>query len=140
MKVLFVAGFGPIVPDDRLAEAAELYSDALGLSFQRTGEYLHTEDIEGVKHFALWPLSQAAESCFGESRWPEDIPAPQGWLEFDVDDMHDATEELKGRGYRLLVANRMEAWGQAVTRFLSPEGLLVGLAHTPWLREEGPEN
>jgi len=136
MKVLFVAGFGPIVPDDLLSKAGDLYGDALGLQFQRTGAYLHTEDIEGVKHFALWPLSQAAESCFGVPVWPQGLPVPQGWLEFDVADIAEATAELVSRGYQLLISDRLEPWGQAVTRFLSPEGLLVGLTHTPWLRED----
>ena len=30
-----------------------------------TNGYLHTGGLDGVKHFALWPLAQAAESCFG---------------------------------------------------------------------------
>jgi hypothetical protein len=29
-------------------------------------------------------------------------------------------------------------WGQTLARLLSPEGLLVGLAHTPWMREQPP--
>jgi hypothetical protein len=54
-KVLFVAGFGPIVKD--AAESHKFYLDALGLSFERHGDYLHTQKLKGVKHFALWPLS-----------------------------------------------------------------------------------
>jgi hypothetical protein len=27
--------------------------------------YFHTEELKGIKHFALWPLSQAAQPCFG---------------------------------------------------------------------------
>jgi len=34
----------------------------------------------------------------------------------------------------LLVSEKVEPWGQTVTRMLSPEGLLVGLNYTPWLR------
>ena len=41
--------------------------------------------------------------------------------------------ELRG-GYQLLVDTRKEPWGQTVTRLLSPEGLLVGITHTPWMR------
>ncbi|MGF6303006.1 hypothetical protein OKW43_005763 [Paraburkholderia sp. WC7.3g] len=33
------------------------------------------------KSFALSPLSQAAQSCFGKDVWPDDIPVPQAWLE-----------------------------------------------------------
>ena len=99
------------------------------------GGYLHTGELEGVKHFALWPLAQAAESCFGTNRWPEHLPVPQAWLEFDVADVERATEELKAQGYELLVATRKEPWGQTVTRLLGPEGLLVGVTHTPAMRK-----
>jgi hypothetical protein len=37
-------------------------------------------------------------------------------------------------GYRLLVSAKREPWGQTVTRFLGPEGLLVGVTHTPSMR------
>jgi hypothetical protein len=90
----------------------------------------------GTFRFALWPLSQAAISCFGTSKWQEDIPIRQAWIEFDVENVETATEELKKQGYRLLVAARKEHWGQTVTRFLSPEGLLVGVVYTPWMRQK----
>ena len=35
---------------------------------------------------------------------------------------------------RMLVETRVEPWGQTVSRLLSPEGILVGLVITPWLR------
>ncbi len=61
MKVLFVVGFGPIVSDRQ--ESAAFYRESLGLSFQEEADgYLHTEELEGVKTFALWPLSQVAQS------------------------------------------------------------------------------
>ncbi|MNF06292.1 hypothetical protein D3C80_2062140 [compost metagenome] len=56
-------------------------------------------------------------------------------MEFDVADMALATQGLIDRGYRLLVANREEPWGQSVTRLLSPEGMLIGVTFTPWLRD-----
>ena len=62
------------------------------------------------------------------------MPTPQGWIEFDVEDVRVASAVLKQRGYTLLVDAREEPWGQTVTRLLSPEGLLVGLTVTPWLR------
>ena len=49
-------------------------------------------------------------------------------------DVEKATEELKSQGYKLLVANRKEPWGQVVTRLLGPEGLLVGISFTPGMR------
>ena len=134
MRVLFVAGFGPISAD--VGESRRLYEDALGIGFKvEEGDYRHTEELKGANTFAVWPLSQAAESCFGASEWPADVPRPQAWLEFDVDDLEEATREMEQRGYRLLVSNRTEPWGQAVTRLLSPEGLLLGLTMTPWMRE-----
>ena len=135
MKVLFVAGFGPIAPD--VERSRELYEDALGIGFKvEDVDYRHTEALDGARAFAVWPLYQAAESCFGTREWPADVPRPQAWLQFDVDDVEAATGELEARGYRLLVRNRTEPWGQVVTRLISPEGLLVGVTMTPWMREE----
>jgi catechol 2,3-dioxygenase-like lactoylglutathione lyase family enzyme len=134
IDVSFVAGFGPIVRD--FAQSRTLYSEVLGISFkEEKGGYLHTEALKGARTFALWPLSQAAQSCFGVSTWPDDVPAPQAWLEFDVENVADATAVLESRGYRILIRNKQEPWGQTVSRFLSPEGLLVGLTFTPALRE-----
>ena len=135
IEVLFVAGFGPIVGE--MTASRKLYGEALGISFQEeTGGYLHTEALQGAKTFALWPLSQAAQSCFGQDSWPEDTPVPQAWLEFDVESVESATATLEAQGYRILVKNQKEPWGQTVTRLLSPEGLLVGITFTPLLREE----
>jgi catechol 2,3-dioxygenase-like lactoylglutathione lyase family enzyme len=69
IDVLFVAGFGPIVRDP--ASSRKFYSETLGLEFQEdTSGYLYTGELGGVKHFTLWPLAQAAESCFGTDQWP----------------------------------------------------------------------
>jgi catechol 2,3-dioxygenase-like lactoylglutathione lyase family enzyme len=132
MKVLFVAGFGPIASD--VAASRRLYSETLALPFEEDGDYLHTQLVEGVKHLAVWPLTQAAESCFGTPEWPGDVPVPQAWIEFDVEDVEEATRELEAKGYRVLVAARKEPWGQTVTRLLGPEGMLVGITVTPWMR------
>jgi catechol 2,3-dioxygenase-like lactoylglutathione lyase family enzyme len=134
MKVLFVVGFGPIVPNMEISR--RLYGETLGLPLDGDATYLHTEAIEGVKEFALWPLSGAAESCFGTTTWPADVPAPSAWMEFDVADIDEASRELQERGYRLLVAARREPWGQVVTRFLSPEGILIGVTVTPSMRDQ----
>jgi predicted enzyme related to lactoylglutathione lyase len=132
MKVLFVAGFGPIASD--VAASGAFYRDALDIAFEADGDYLHTGAVAGVKHLAVWPLTQAAESCFGEPVWPGDLPVPQSWIEFDVEDIEAATRELQDRGYTLLVAVRTEPWGQVVTRLLGPEGMLVGMTVTPQMR------
>jgi catechol 2,3-dioxygenase-like lactoylglutathione lyase family enzyme len=133
MNVLFIAGFGPITTDT--AESTAFYHDNLGISFkEEEGGYFHTEELAGAKTFALWPLAQAAQSCFGVAEWPAGLPTPTSWLEFDVDDVAQAAEELQARGYTLLVTARQEPWGQTVSRLLSPEGILVGLTYTPWMR------
>lgn len=135
VEIRFIAGFGPI--DRNVAESRELYADTLGIAFKEdAGGYLYTGALEGAKHFALWPLAQAAQSCFGRDEWPEDIPVPQAWLEFEVDDVEKATASLEARGYRMLLRNKTEPWGQTVSRFLSPEGLLVGVTYTPALRKK----
>jgi catechol 2,3-dioxygenase-like lactoylglutathione lyase family enzyme len=134
IKILFIAGFGPIVRDTD--QSRKLYGEVLGISFkEESGSYLHTEALRGAKTFALWPLSQAAQSCFGRDTWPDSIPAPQAWLEFDVDSVEKATVELESQGYRMLIKNKKEQWGQTVTRFISPEGLLIGVTLTPLMRE-----
>jgi catechol 2,3-dioxygenase-like lactoylglutathione lyase family enzyme len=134
IEVLFVVGFGPIVRDS--ASSRKFYSETLGLEFQEDASgYLYTGELAGVKHFALWPLAQAAESCFGTDQWPGNLGVPQAWIEFDVDNIEKATAELKSQGYELLVATRKEPWGQIVTRMLGPEGLLVGITHTPSMRK-----
>lgn len=135
IKVLFIAGFGPIVRET--ATSRKLYCEALGIPFiEESGGYFHTESLQGVKTFALWPLSQAAHSCFGNPSWPKDLPVPQAWLEFDVESVENATADLESQGYRILVKNKKEPWGQVVTRLLSPEGLLVGITFTPSMRKE----
>jgi catechol 2,3-dioxygenase-like lactoylglutathione lyase family enzyme len=135
LKVMFVAGFGPIIRDPAASHA--LYRDALGLPLKAMPDdesYLHAESIDGVRHFALWPLAQAAQSCFGSPHWPASVPEPTSWLEFDVEDVASASADLQRRGYQLLVNNRAEPWGQTVSRLLSPEGILIGITFTPWLR------
>jgi hypothetical protein len=133
INILFIAGFGPIVRET--TESHRLYSALFGIPFkEESGGYFHTEALTGAKSFALWPLSQAAQSCFGKDSWPDDIPAPQAWLEFDVDSVDKATSELESQGHRMLVKNQKEPWGQIVSRFISPEGLLVGITFTPWMR------
>ncbi len=134
MKVLFVAGFGPIVRD--MDASLRFYRETIGMPLEE-GSDVSTEKVDGVKHFGLWPLADAAESCFGTREWPSNVTAPQAWVEFDVEDVAAAAAELQAKGYRLLVAPKTEPWGQTVARLLSPEGLLVGVTITPWMREGG---
>ena len=130
MDVQFVASIAPIV---RNADAARsFYRDALGLSFEgEEGNYLFTQKLEGTKHFGLWPLSEAADACFGTTEWPSDIPVPQASIEFEVPDVAAAAAELTAKGYRLIHDARTEPWAQVTARLLSPEGLLVAVCFTP---------
>lgn len=134
MQTLFIAGFGPIVRD--LDASRTFYENTLSLTLEGDPGYRHTGGIDGCKSFGLWRLEDAAELCFGVSTWPADLPAPTSWLEFDVADMAQAIEQLEAAGHRLLIKDRTEPWGQTVTRFLSPEGILVGCSITPWLRPD----
>lgn len=135
LDISFVAGFGPIVRD--VATSRKLYRDTLGIPFKEEGDgYLHTESLQGAKSFALWPLSHAAHSCFGGDSWPKDVPVPQAWLEFDVEDVEKATADLESQGCQMLVRNKKEPWGQTVSRFIDPDGILVGITFTPQLREK----
>ncbi len=137
MKIEFLATVAVITPDPPSSRG--LYVDALGLPLEgEDNGYLHTGQIPGAKHFGVWPLSQAAEACFGDPRWPADIPVPQASIEFDVADapaVQAAAEELARAGHRLLHPAREEPWGQTVARILSPEGAIVGISYTPALRE-----
>jgi catechol 2,3-dioxygenase-like lactoylglutathione lyase family enzyme len=133
MRVSFIAGFGPIVRDTDASRA--FWGGGLGITLEEAAPgYWTNDDLEGVKAFALWPLSQAAESTFGTEAWPDDIPAPQAWLEMDVesaDAVAPAVAELQAAGHRVLRGPQEEPWGQTTSRLLSPEGLLVGVTFTP---------
>ncbi|MGH3628037.1 MAG: VOC family protein, partial [Sciscionella sp.] len=89
--------------------------------------------LKGTKHFGLWPLSEAANACFGTTEWPADIPVPQASIEFEVPDVAAA---LKSKGYRLIHDARTEPWTQITARLLSPEGLLVAVCYTPQFHDE----
>ena len=139
MKIAFVAGFGPIVRD--VAASRAFYGEGLGIALEEISiDYFGNDDIGGVNAFALWPLTQAAQSCFGTDTWPDDVPSPCAWLEFDLDSAEavgPAAVEMTGRGHRLLKEATEEPWGQTVARLLSPDGLLVGLTYTPWMHKTG---
>lgn len=142
MKVLFIAGFGPIVDNEKKSQY--LYLGALDLPLKKlespsdwphSSDYLSTDDLPGVKNFALWPLPLVAQACFDNALWPPDIPVPHAWINFEVEDLEKATAELQSRGYQLIVVGKQEWWGQTVTRLISPESLLVGITVTPGMRE-----
>jgi len=134
VDIEFVASFSPIVED--LGSARNFYAGVLGIDFEGGEEdYAFTERLDGVKHLGLWPLSAAAEACFGTPSWPGDLPRPQASIEFEVVDVSAAAAELLDGGHQLLHGPRTEPWGQTVARLLSADGLLVAVCHTPHLRD-----
>lgn len=134
MQIQFISSFAVITRDP--SASRRLYVDALGLPLPGAdGDYLHSENIGGAKHFGVWPLAQAAEACFGTPEWPSDRPVPQASVEFEVEDeaaVETAAQEMEERGYPLLHPARREPWGQTVARLLSPENLIVGISYAPW--------
>jgi len=138
MRPAFVAGFGPIIRDADAAHA--FWRDGIGIQFEEAAPgYFTNDSLQGVKAFAMWPLSQAAESTFGSPDWPADLPTPQAWLELDVDSadaVASAAAEMEAAGHRVLSGAHDEPWGQTTARLLSPEGLLVGITFTPWMHTE----
>ena len=138
MNIEFLSTVAVIAPDP--AQSRRLYVDALGLPLEGQGDgYQHSEQIDGCKSFGIWPLSQAAEACFGTPEWPAERPVPQVSIEFDVEDaaaVAPAVEELEQAGYELLHPPREEPWGQTVARLQSSEGAIVGISHIPMFHDE----
>ena len=135
MDVLFVSSVSVITPEP--AESRRLYVDALGLPLERLdGEYFASERIDGSRHFGVWPLAEAAQSCFGTGTWPDGHPVPQANIEFElasVEAVAEGAAELRARGFSLLHDARTEPWGQTVARLQTLEGLVVGLSYAPWM-------
>ena len=67
MKILFVAGFGPIVSDMQANQA--FYQEVLGLSFEGDESYLSTQHLDGVKHFALCAIDGSLLHSPGTLPW-----------------------------------------------------------------------
>jgi catechol 2,3-dioxygenase-like lactoylglutathione lyase family enzyme len=136
MNVQFIASIAVIAADP--AESRKLYVGSLGLPLEASegSDYFHSERIGGSKHFAVWPLSQAAQACFGSEEWPSDRPVPQASIEFEVEDadaVQAGAEELRCDGFALLHDARTEPWGQTVARLQSVEGAIVGISFAPTL-------
>ncbi|MDA8095693.1 MAG: glyoxalase [Betaproteobacteria bacterium] len=121
------------------AASRKLYVDALNLPLERLdGEYFATEQLEGVRHFGVWPLAQAAQACFGTDVWPKEFPIPQVSIEFELRDIEAliaGVQELESGGFKLLHGAKTEPWGQTVARLLTVDGVIVGLSYAPSLHE-----
>lgn len=140
MQIEFISSFAVISADP--AKSRALFIDALGLPLEGAGadaDYLHSEAIDGSKHFGVWPLSSAAQACFGTDGWPAELPTPQASVEFEVADapaVADAAGELEQLGFDLVHHAREEPWGQTVARLLTGEGVIVGISYAPWLHKD----
>jgi catechol 2,3-dioxygenase-like lactoylglutathione lyase family enzyme len=138
MKVLFISSMAIVTRDP--AASRKLFMDTLGLPLKRHegDDYYFSENIGGSKHFGVWPLSQAAEACFGSRDWPVDRPIPQASIEFEVEDrdgVATAAQELQEKGYAMLHGARTEPWGQTVARLQTMEGAIVGISYAPWMHK-----
>lgn len=137
MNIQFLATVAVIAPDP--ADSRKLYVDALRLPLHGEEDgYQHSEEIPGCKSFGIWPLSQAAQACFGTERWPEERSVPQVSIEYDLASaaaVGPAAKELEQAGYELLHGPRQEPWGQTVARLQSPEGAIIGISYAPVLHD-----
>jgi len=137
MKIVSIAGFATITRDP--AASGELYQERFGLPFKTMNDYRYVDNFAGVRHFGIWPLAEAAQSCFGSDEWPEHVPVPQATIEFELADIaavEAAVAEMKAAGQSFVHDARREPWGQTLARFISPEGLLIGLSYAPWLHAD----
>lgn len=141
MDIQLIASFAVITTD--AATDRRLFVDAMGLPLHgpesvEGSDYVFSDAIPGAKHFGVWPLSEAAESCFGTSTWPDTHPVPQASVEFEVgtaEEVDGAVEELRRGGHAMVHGSRTEPWGQVIARLQSSSGVLVGVCFTPWYHE-----
>ena len=115
MDVQFVASFSPIVADPSAARA--FYQQALGLSFEgKADDYMFTEMLGGVKHFGLWPLTEAAQAASSSS-----CPArrrrrrrPPSWPVRVIDSSMTLAPSRGGRSSPDFSAPRAWSWACAI--------------------------
>jgi hypothetical protein len=142
MNILFISSVSLI--SSAGSQTKDLLIKACGLPLEPSKpdpDYVYSERIEGSKHFGVWPLTQAAEACFGQSTWPNQHPTPQVSIELEVESaaaVASAETELRAQGHALLHGTRTEPWGQTVCRLLSAEGAILGISFAPWLHTPRP--
>jgi catechol 2,3-dioxygenase-like lactoylglutathione lyase family enzyme len=140
MNVLFIASVAVITADP--PQSRKLFIDTLGLPLEGEPDgYYASGSIGGSNHFGVWPLSEAAEACFGTPDWPSDRVVPQASIEFEVEDVEAveaAGEELQRTGFELVHSARTEPWGQTVARLLTEDGLMLGISYAPAFHGEEP--
>jgi hypothetical protein len=137
MTIEFLATVAVIAPEP--INSRNLYVEALGSAPAGRGwGYYHSEQIAGCKSFGIWPLSQAAQACFGTDHWRAARLVPQVSIELAVANATRgrwSAQELEQAGYELLHGRREEPWGQTVARLQSTEGAIIGISHAPALHD-----
>ena len=138
MKILLITSVSVITQNPQ--KGWGFFVEALGLPLQRdkSTDYLYSEQIEGSKHFGVWPLAEAAQACFGTRRWPPDRLIPQASIEFEVENAEcvaSAAGELQSKGYAVLHGSRLEPWKQTIARLQTPEGMIIGISYAPSLHK-----
>jgi catechol 2,3-dioxygenase-like lactoylglutathione lyase family enzyme len=140
MNVMLIASVAVVTADP--PGSRKLFIDALGLPLEGEGDgYYSSASIPGSKHFGVWPLSEAAQACFGTPQWPAGQVVPQASIEFEVESpeaVAAAGAELQHAGFELLHPARTEPWGQTVTRLLTDDGLIVGISYAPSFHDQDP--
>lgn len=109
MEIKCIAGFATITKDPEAS--ASLYQDALGLPLERMDDYRFMDKFPGAHHFGVWPLSMAAQSCFGQNKWPESVPEPTATIEFELANasaVEAAVREMKENGQEFIHEARTE--------------------------------
>jgi catechol 2,3-dioxygenase-like lactoylglutathione lyase family enzyme len=132
VKVEFITSVSVITADP--PGAHKLFVETLGLPLDGAADYVYTEQLEGCKHFGVWPLKEAAQACFGTDEWPSNRTVPQVSIEFEVaspEAVRAAAAELEARGYEQVHPPREEPWGQSITRWLSSDGSILGISYAP---------
>ena len=143
MRPQFIGAVGLITSS--LAKGRALYVNDLGLPLRQAegAGFLHSTRLGGGRYFGVWPLAEAARTCFGTNRWPADRPVPQMFIEFEMANpagVSAAASELESKGYTLLHRPRTDSWGQTVARFQTEDGVIVGISYVPWMhRPAGPK-
>src|SRR5437667_3768346 len=139
MDVKFITSISIITANPE--HSRKLFVNALGLPLHAASpgdDYFFTEKVDGAKHFGVWPLSQAAQACFGTPEWPSDKTIPQISIEFEVASLAaigEAAAELEAHGFTLTHPARTEPWGQTVARLLTTDGAVIGISYAPSMHE-----
>ena len=80
MDIRLVASFAVITTDPALVKV--IFVETIGLPLRPpvsvpNSEYVSSEDVAGAQHCGVWPLNEAAQTCFGLDTWRDTHPVPQ---------------------------------------------------------------